>query len=190
MKVTETEILDLKVIEMKRFADERGFFVERFHQGRFAEAGLNIRFVQDNHSRSHPRVLRGLHYQYDQPQGKLVGCVRGRIWDVAVDLRRGSSTFGRHVALELNEDNGLLLWIPAGFAHGFCVLGEESAELIYKVDAFYNPRGEGAIHWADQQLAIQWPIAQSILSSKDHEAPSFAAYCESKLAQTMWWSEH
>src|SRR5947208_15331150 len=128
MQLTALDAEGLLLIELDIYRDSRGFFVERYNRERFHANGMEFDFVQDNHSRSLPGVLRGLHYQYDPPQGKLVGVVRGRIWDVAVDLRPGSPTFGKHAGVELSDENGLLLWIPPGFAHGFCILGDEPAD--------------------------------------------------------------
>ena len=173
MNVVKLSLDGLCLIELKIFRDERGFFVERYNQRDFVEHGLEIRFVQDNHSRSAPGVLRGFHYQTNPPQGKLVGVVRGRIWDVAVDVRKGSPTFGHHYSVELNDKNGQLLWIPSGFAHGFCVLGDEPADVLYKVDALYNPAAERGIHWADPNLKIQWPIAAPLVSERDNQLPAF-----------------
>lgn len=166
----------LRLFTLKVHRDERGFFLERYQQERFRAFGLPD-FCQDNHSRSDPRVLRGLHYQLDPPQGKLVGVIRGRIWDVAVDLRPKSSTFGKIQGIELNDELNQLLWIPAGVAHGFCTLGDQPADVLYKVDAPYNAKGEGGILWSDPDLAIPWPIQNPILSKRDGELEPFAAYC-------------
>jgi dTDP-4-dehydrorhamnose 3,5-epimerase len=163
----ETGLPGAKVIQLTVHGDERGFFVERFQAERFAEHGLPSKFVQDNHSRSAPGVLRGLHYQTTPSQGKLVGCVRGRIWDVIVDIRAASPTFGKHFGVELSDVNGKLLWVPAGFAHGFCVLGTEPADVLYKVDALYNPATEGGICWNDPELGIAWPIESPLVSTRD-----------------------
>jgi dTDP-4-dehydrorhamnose 3,5-epimerase len=182
MTAVELGIDGLLVIELAVHADDRGFFVERFQTDRFAALGLPGRFVQDNHSRSRPRVLRGLHYQCGPAQGKLVGVTRGRVWDVAVDLRPGSPTFGRHAGVELSGENGRLLWVPPGFAHGFCVLGDEPADVLYKVDGAYNPAGEGGVHWADRDLAIRWPVADPVVSPRDHRLESFARYRERPAA--------
>ena len=171
--VTPLHLSGLLLISMPVWHDERGFFMERFHAADFAALGLPVAFVQDNHSRSGPRVLRGLHYQDDPPQGKLVGVTRGRIWDVAVDIRNASPTFGQSVGLEINDTNGLLFWIPAGFAHGFCVLGNEPADVAYKVDAAYNPKGEKGIFWRDADLAIDWPVENPIVSNRDVGLPPF-----------------
>lgn len=176
MRVSELELEGLKLIELTLHGDSRGFFVERFQSEKFLKAGLPTLFVQDNHSRSAPGILRGLHYQTDPAQGKLVGVVRGRIWDVAVDIRPESPTFGKHVGLELSDVNGKLLWIPAGFAHGFCVLGDEPADVLYKVDALYNPKTDGGIMWNDSELQIAWPIKEPLLSERDQKQPRFAAY--------------
>ena len=176
MKVTRLGLEGLLLIELDVHADARGFFVERFHRERFRRHGLPTRFVQDNHSRSLPGVLRGLHFQHTPPLGKLVGVLRGRVWDVAVDIRPDSPTFGRHLGLELNDADGRLLWVPAGFAHGMCVLGGEVADFFYKADEYYNAAGEGGIHWADPELAIPWPLDSPVLSAKDRGLPSFAAY--------------
>jgi dTDP-4-dehydrorhamnose 3,5-epimerase len=176
MKVVPLELSGLMLVELKVHGDARGFFIERFQQEAFCAAGLPDRFAQDNHSRSAPGVLRGLHYQVKPAQGKLVGVVRGRIWDVAVDVRPGSPSFGRHIAIELTDTNGRLLWIPPGFAHGFCVLGDEPADVIYKVDNLYNPAGEGGILWSDAELAIEWPIANPTISARDQTLSTFAQY--------------
>ena len=178
MKVTRLEIEDVLLVELVVHGDARGFFVERFQAERFRDNGLPTTFVQDNHSRSTPGVLRGLHYQHTPAQGKLVGVTRGRIWDVAVDVRPGSPTFGQHVSAELSDMNGRLLWVPPGFAHGYCVLGDEPADLLYKVDALYNPAGEGGISWDDPELAVPWPIADPLVSERDRTMPSFAVYRE------------
>jgi dTDP-4-dehydrorhamnose 3,5-epimerase len=176
MKFTPLEIPGLVLVELKLFGDERGFFVERFQQERFKEAGMPVSFAQDNHSRSAPGILRGLHYQTNPSQGKLVGVIRGRIWDVAVDIRPDSPFFGKSIGVELSDMNGRLLWLPAGFAHGFCVLGNEPADVLYKVDAPYNPKSEGGILWNDPELNIQWPISNPITSARDQKLASFAEY--------------
>ena len=176
MKATSLEIPGLLLVELEVRGDARGFFVERYQQEKFAALGLPDRFVQDNHSRSAPGVLRGLHYQTKPPQGKLVGVVRGRIWDVVVDIRPASATFGKHVGIEISDMNGRLLWVPPGFAHGFCVLGDEPADVFYKVDAFYNPAGEGGIAWNDPDLAIPWPLQSPTISARDQKQSSFAQY--------------
>ncbi len=175
MDIEHCRIEGLKRIRHDVLEDGRGFFVARFHASQFAAAGLPTHFVQDNHSRSNPRVLRGLHFQHSPAQGKIVTVLRGRIWDVAVDMRRDSPTFGQHDAMELNDTNGFSLWIPAGFAHGFCVLGDEPADVLYKVDNYYNPEGEGGIRYDDAALGIAWPVEAPILSERDRTLPGWAA---------------
>jgi len=168
MKVTSTAIPDVLIIEPKVFGDARGFFFESFNQQAFNNAtGLRVNFVQDNHSRSAQGVLRGLHYQLQQPQGKLVRVVRGAVFDVAVDIRQSSPTFGQWVGVELSEDNHKQLWVPAGFAHGFLVLSE-SADFLYKTTDYYAPAHERCIAWNDTEVGIVWPsdIAPQ-LSAKD-----------------------
>lgn len=179
MKIIDCPIAGLKIIQLDVHGDARGFFIERFHAKRFLDAGLPHVFLQDNHSRSAPRTLRGLHYQYAPSQGKLVGVARGRVLDVAVDIRPQSPTFGRHQALELTAENGLLLWIPAGFAHGFCVIDDEPADLLYKVTAVYNAAGEGGIRFDDPELEIPWPVENAVTSERDRNLPSFADYKKS-----------
>jgi len=170
MKVTPTNIPDVLIIEPKVFGDSRGFFFESFNQQVFNEAvGQDVKFVQDNHSRSAKGVLRGLHYQIQQPQGKLVRVVRGAVFDVAVDLRKSSSTFGQWVGIELSEDNYRQLWVPAGFAHGFVVLSD-SAEFLYKTTDYYTPEFERCIIWNDPDIGIEWPIDdEPQLSGKDQQ---------------------
>lgn len=175
MQVTPTAIPEVLLIEPRVFGDARGFFFESFNQRAFCSAtGLDLHFVQDNHSRSAQGVLRGLHYQVQQPQGKLVRVVRGRVFDVAVDIRRSAPTFGRWVGMELSEENQRQLWVPPGFAHGFLVLSD-SADFLYKTTEYYAPEHERCIAWNDPQLAISWPaeIAPR-LSAKDAVAPAFA----------------
>ena len=167
MKLTRTRIADVAVVEPEVFGDDRGFFMESYHRKKFEEIGLARDFVQDNHSRSARNVLRGLHYQLGQPQGKLVRVVSGSIWDVAVDLRRSSPTFGQWVAEELSEQNKRMLWIPEGFAHGFLVTSA-SADVLYKTTEFYAPQCERSLLWNDPQLAIVWPLSgEPLLSQKD-----------------------
>lgn len=176
MKVTATGIADVLVLEPRVFQDARGFFFESFNQRVFTEAtGVDVRFVQDNQSRSGPGVLRGLHYQMVQPQGKLVRVARGAVFDVAVDLRRSSPTFGRWVGLELSEENRRQLWIPAGFAHGFQVLGA-SADVLYKTTDYYAPGHECCIAWDAPELAIAWPGRKPpVLSEVDRRGVPFSA---------------
>ncbi len=187
MQVTDTPLEGLKIVELKVFSDSRGFFMERFNKRVFAEAGLPTEFVQDNHSKSQPGVLRGVHYQHNRPQGKMVGCISGAIFDVAVDLRCNSKTRGQYFGLELTEGSGKMLWVPAGFAHGFCVIGPKEAHVIYKVTEFYNPPGENAILWNDPELRIDWPVTEPLLSPKDGVAGSYRDYLQSDLAQKLWW---
>ncbi|GGX91420.1 dTDP-4-dehydrorhamnose 3,5-epimerase [Vogesella alkaliphila] len=172
----ETGLSGLWLIEPRIHGDERGFFYESFHQQQFdAAIGHHVEFVQDNHSRSSRGVLRGLHYQLPpQAQGKLVRCVAGEVFDVAVDLRRGSATFGRHFGIVLSAANHRQLWIPEGFAHGFVTLSEH-AELLYKTTAYWSPQHERALRWDDPQLAIAWPLRDGLqLSAKDLAAPLLA----------------
>ena len=178
MKIITTPISDLAIVELAVFGDSRGFFVERYSHAKFRDLGLPTDFVQDNHSRSAPGVLRGLHYQTGPAQGKLVGVTRGRVWDVAVDIRPGSPTYGQHHGVELTGENGLLFWIPPGFAHGFCVVGDEPADMLYKVTGLYNKAGDGGIKWDDAELNVPWPVerAQAIISDRDKAQPSFADY--------------
>ena len=168
MKVTPTSIPDVLIIEPRVFGDARGFFYESFNQQAFNEAtGTNCKFVQDNHSRSGKGVLRGLHYQVEQPQGKLVRVVRGAVFDVAVDIRKGSPTFGKWEGLELSEDNHKQLWIPPGFAHGFLVLSD-TADFLYKTTDYYAPEHERCIVWDDADIGVDWPLAnEPSLSAKD-----------------------
>jgi dTDP-4-dehydrorhamnose 3,5-epimerase len=167
MNIKKTKLPEVVVLEPKVFGDERGFLLESYNQKSFEAIGLGRNFVQDNHSRSVRNVLRGLHYQLGQPQGKLVRVVTGAIWDVAVDIRRGSSTFGQWVAEELSAENKKMFWVPEGFAHGFIVISD-SADVLYKVTAFYAPSCERSLLWNDPQLGITWPLSgEPILSQKD-----------------------
>ncbi|MBV2193781.1 MAG: dTDP-4-dehydrorhamnose 3,5-epimerase [Azonexus sp.] len=174
MKATPTRIPDVLLIEPKVFGDDRGFFFESFNRRAFHEAtGLNVDFVQDNHSKSARNVLRGLHYQLAQPQGKLVRVTQGEVFDVAVDIRKGSSTYGQWVGEILSAENKKQLWIPAGLAHGFVVLSE-TAEFLYKTTDYYAPQHERCIAWNDPDLAIAWPIeGQPLLSAKDAAGAAF-----------------
>lgn len=170
MKIVRTEIPDVLIIDPKVFGDDRGFFFESFNQRQFAAlTGCHAEFVQDNHSKSAKNVLRGLHYQLEQPQGKLVRVVTGKVYDVAVDVRKTSPTFGKSVSLELSAENKRMLWIPKGFAHGFLVLSE-SAEFLYKTTDYYLPESERCIRWNDPALDIKWPISGTpLLSAKDKD---------------------
>jgi dTDP-4-dehydrorhamnose 3,5-epimerase len=173
MQVIETEIPGLVIIEPKLVSDPRGFFLETFQAERYRSWGINRPFVQDNLSRSAFRVLRGLHLQNPKAQGKLVTVLRGRVLDVAVDVRLGSPTFGRHIAIELSEDNRRQLWVPRGFAHGFVVLSE-TADFFYKCDELYSPSDEIAIRYNDPTIGIKWGIETPKLSGKDAQAPLLA----------------
>ncbi|MFT3813717.1 MAG: dTDP-4-dehydrorhamnose 3,5-epimerase [Acidovorax sp.] len=175
MQATRLAIPDVVLLEPKVFGDARGFFFESFNQQAFNQAtGTNHQFVQDNHSRSAQGVLRGLHYQIQQPQGKLVRVVRGKVFDVAVDIRKDSPTFGQWVGAELSEDNHHQLWVPPGFAHGFVVLSE-TADFLYKTTDYYAPQHERCIAWNDPQLAIDWRYAgEPQLSAKDRAGRAFA----------------
>ncbi|MDF9618251.1 dTDP-4-dehydrorhamnose 3,5-epimerase [Pseudomonas entomophila] len=168
MNIVKTAIPEVLIIEPKVFGDDRGFFFESFNAREFAEkAGFEAAFVQDNHSRSQRGVLRGLHYQIDNPQGKLVRVVQGEVLDVAVDIRRSSKTFGKWVATRLSAKDHTQFWIPPGFAHGFLVLSE-TADFLYKTTDYYNPKAERCIRWDDPELAIEWGLeAEPILSAKD-----------------------
>lgn len=170
MNVVSTKLHDCVIIEPKVFGDERGFFLETFQAERYAElAGITLPFVQDNHSRSSSAVLRGLHYQKTKPQGKLVRVVRGEVYDVAVDIRHGSPTFGQWEGIILSEENKRQFWVPPGFAHGFLVLSD-TADFEYKCTDYYDPADEGSVLWNDPDLDIPWPIATPILSIKDASA--------------------
>jgi len=177
MNVIRTRIPEVLVLEPKVFGDARGFFFESFNQQAFDEAcGTGFQFVQDNHSRSARNVLRGLHYQIQQPQGKLVRVVRGAVFDVAVDIRRASATFGQWVGMELSEENQRQMWVPPGFAHGFLVLSE-SADFLYKTTDYYAPQYERCIAWDAPELAIDWPVTDGlpVLSAKDKLGVSLSA---------------
>ncbi|OSM95421.1 dTDP-4-dehydrorhamnose 3,5-epimerase [Lonsdalea populi] len=173
MKIIDTAIPDVKIIEPAVFGDERGFFVETWHQKKFEEqvAKRPCSFVQDNHSKSRQGILRGLHYQTENTQGKLVRVVSGEVFDVAVDIRKGSSTFGQWVGTFLSAENKRQLWVPEGFAHGFYVTSEE-AEFVYKCTDYYNPAAEHSILWNDSAIGIDWPIQNGnvVLSAKDEQA--------------------
>ncbi|MEX1199292.1 MAG: dTDP-4-dehydrorhamnose 3,5-epimerase [Methylophaga sp.] len=174
MKITSTNIPDVKIIEPRVFGDERGFFMETWNEKAFREAGIDATFVQDNHSRSVKHTLRGLHYQIKQPQGKLVRVTQGEVFDVAVDLRLGSDSFGKWVGEYLSEENKRMLWVPPGFAHGFLVISD-TADFQYKCTDFYAPEYERCIVWNDPELGIDWEIKDInsvILSEKDQQGRS------------------
>ncbi|MDA8796833.1 dTDP-4-dehydrorhamnose 3,5-epimerase [Luminiphilus sp.] len=170
MKISHSKLEGCVIIEPRIFGDERGFFLETFQAVRYEqEAGIDLPFVQDNHSRSARGVLRGLHFQKTKPQGKLVRVVRGEVYDVAVDIRKGSATFGEWEGVILSEDNKKQFWVPPGFAHGFVVLSV-TADFEYKCTDYYDPSDEGSILWSDPDLDIPWPIANPVLSTKDESA--------------------
>jgi dTDP-4-dehydrorhamnose 3,5-epimerase len=170
MKVTPTTLPEVLLLEPAVFGDDRGFFLESYQARRYAEAGISASFVQDNQSRSTRGTLRGLHFQEPQAQGKLVSVLQGAVYDVVVDIRRGSPRFGQWVGIELSGRTHQQLWIPPGFAHGFCVTSE-SADFFYKCTAYYAPEHERGIAWNDPDLAIPWPIKAPLLSRKDAAAP-------------------
>ena len=170
MLVHATTLKDCVIIEPRMFGDNRGFFFETFSKQRYLEeAGIALEFVQDNHSRSAKGVLRGLHFQKTKPQGKLIRVVRGCVFDVAVDIRPKSVTFGQWISVELSEQNKKQLWVPPGFAHGFTALSNDT-ELEYKCTAYYDPEDEDSILWSDPELSIPWPVTKPILSAKDADA--------------------
>jgi len=179
MQIEDTALAEVKIIRPVRHGDSRGFFSEVWNAEAMTAAGLELNFVQDNHVLNGPRgVVRGLHLQVDpDPQGKLVRCCRGAILDVAVDVRKGSATFGRHVAVELSGENWAQLWVPPGFAHGYCTL-TDAAEVLYKVTGRYNPAAERGIRFDDPEIAIDWPVARgdAVLSDKDRGLPSLAEF--------------
>ena len=170
MNVIETALPGVLIIEPKAFGDHRGFFLETFQVERYREAGITLPFVQDNHSRSQRGVLRGLHFQRTRPQGKLVSVSRGAVYDVAVDIDPASATYGQFVGVELNDDNHRQMWVPPGYAHGFCVLSEV-ADFQYKCTDFYFPADEGGLAWNDPDVGISWPIEAPQLSAKDANNP-------------------
>jgi len=173
LKVIETSLPGVLLLEPKVFGDERGFFMETYHVERFREIGIGAPFVQDNHSRSARGVLRGLHFQEPKAQGKLVRCPRGALFDVAVDIRRSSPHFGKWYCTELSEENKRMLWVPPGFAHGFCAL-TDIAELVYKCTELFDASADRAIAWNDPAIGIEWPISDPVLSAKDAAAPTLA----------------
>ena len=166
MKCTALELEGLLLIELDVHGDSRGFFVERFHKDKFKELNIPIDIFQINHSRSAANTLRGLHYQTNPDQGKLIGVSSGKIWDVAVDIRKDSPSYGKHFGVELTDTNGKLLWVPAGFAHGFCSL-EDKTDVLYYVDSPYTPENEGGIMWDDPNLNIPWPVKNPNTSKRD-----------------------
>ncbi|HET6632066.1 MAG TPA: dTDP-4-dehydrorhamnose 3,5-epimerase [Rhodanobacteraceae bacterium] len=180
MRRIDTDLPGVCVIEPQVHGDARGWFYESFHAGKFAEMGIEARFVQSNVSRSARGVLRGLHYQWPQPQGKLVSVLEGEVYDVAVDIRRGSPTFGRWAAAVLSGDNKRLFWVPEGFAHGFAVLSE-MALFAYQCTALYDPQADAAIRWNDADIGIDWPLSEPQLSARDAAAPFLADVAPDRL---------
>lgn len=180
--ITDLPLIGLKLVEIKLFQDDRGFFTEWYQEDRFTKAGITSKFIQDNYSLSKPGVVRGLHYQSQPSQGKLVGVLRGKIFDVVVDLRSQSSTYGQWYGLELSDTNGKLLYIPPGFAHGFSVMGSEEASVMYKVDAPYSPSSESGIRYNDPTLKIEWPKhSEFTVSAKDQVLPGFGEYSQNPI---------
>ena len=180
MRIVQTALPGCVVIEPAVHGDSRGYFYESFHAQKFAEAGLDLRFVQTNVSRSARGVLRGLHYQWPNPQGKLVSVVEGEVYDVAVDIRHGSPTFGRWAAAILSAENKRHFWIPEGFAHGFAVLSE-FATFTYQCTALYDHAADAGIRWNDADIAVDWPISAPLLSDKDERAPFLRDLARQKL---------
>ncbi len=178
----KTAIPEVLICELEIFSDQRGFFVETFHREKYATGGMSKPFVQDNYSHSIQTTLRGLHYQLHQPQAKLVSAIRGFIFDVAVDIRRGSPTFGKWVGTILSEENGRQLYIPEGFAHGFCVLSD-SADVLYKCTNFYAPDDEYGILWSDPAIDIEWPIKNPLISTKDQQNKALVDMPPEKLPE-------
>jgi dTDP-4-dehydrorhamnose 3,5-epimerase len=174
MKIISEHLNGLKLIQLDIFNDDRGFFVERYAEKKFASIGLPTNFVQDNFSHSKAGVIRGLHFQRSPDQAKLVGCTRGKILDVAVDIRKDSKTFGKYFAVQLSGTNGQMLYVPAGFAHGFSAL--EESDVLYKVDGLYNKEGEGGIIYNDADININWGVKTPIVSGKDLQLGTFQAY--------------
>ncbi|CAI0781301.1 dTDP-4-dehydrorhamnose 3,5-epimerase [Serratia proteamaculans] len=173
MRVIETQVAGVKLIEPKVFGDHRGFFMETFQKSRYQELlGIDAEFVQDNHSRSSQGVLRGLHFQTAKPQGKLVRCVRGEVYDVVVDIRSDSPTFKKWVGVYLSEDNKNQLWVPPGLAHGFVVVSD-SADFEYKCTDYYDPSNEGCLLWNDPEVGVDWPVSEPLLSPKDLQGKLF-----------------
>ncbi|OPZ09399.1 MAG: dTDP-4-dehydrorhamnose 3,5-epimerase [candidate division BRC1 bacterium ADurb.BinA292] len=175
MQLERTPIDGLLILRPKVFQDHRGFFLESYNERRFRELGIELPWVQDNHARSVKNTVRGLHFQRGAGQDKLLRCVRGRVWDVAVDLRPGSRTFGEWFGMELSEDNFAMLLIPAGFAHGYAVLSDVG-EVIYKCSRVYDPALEDGVRWDDPRIGVQWPVAEPILSERDRTAQTLDEY--------------
>lgn len=182
MKIIQTPLPGVIVLEPERYGDARGFFLETYRADSFKKAGINLPFVQDNHSRSARGILRGLHYQLIQPQGKLVRVTRGEVFDVAVDIRRGSPTFGQWYGAILDEESMRMMYVPPGFAHGFVVLSDV-ADFLYKCTDYYHPESEQGILWSDPQIGIQWPITEVQLSDKDKSSPLLSEQPEELLPE-------
>ena len=182
MKIKQTSIKDLFIIEPTVFRDTRGYFLETFHNTQYEQSGIVCNFVQDNFSFSVKHVLRGLHFQMKKPQAKLVQVVSGHVYDVAVDIRPGSSTFGKWEGVHLTDRNNLQLFIPEGFAHGFCVLSN-TAHFLYKCSDFYDPSDEYGILWSDPDISINWPVKNPILSEKDSKLPRLSEIFQNKQGQ-------
>jgi len=180
LKRIDTDLRGCCIVEPAVFGDARGFFYESFNAEKFARIGIEARFVQSNVSRSVKGVLRGLHYQWPNPQGKLVGVLEGEVYDVAVDIRRGSPTFGRWAAAMLSAENKRQFWIPEGFAHGFCVVSDY-ATFVYQCTALYDRAADAGVRWNDADLAIDWPVSEPLLSDKDKAAPFLADVPDDKL---------
>ena len=180
MKATQTSLPGVLVVEPQVFKDPRGFFYESYNEAKYAKIGIHASFVQNNVSRSAKGVLRGLHYQWPNPQGKLVSVLDGEVYDVAVDIRRGSPTFGQWASVMLTAENNRHLWIPAGFAHGFCVLSEH-ATFTYQCTTLYDPAADSAICWNDADIGVDWPISQPLISDKDAKAPLLADVAADRL---------
>ncbi len=170
-KVTKTKLDGVLIIEPRVFGDKRGFFMETYNKEEFKKLGIDVDFVQDNHSKSKKNVLRGLHFQKKFPQGKLVRVIVGKVFDVVVDLRKGSPTFGQWTGIELTAENKKMFWVPKGFAHGFVTL-EDDTEFVYKCDDLYHPEDEGGLLWNDPEVGIKWPTDNPLLSDKDQKFPT------------------
>lgn len=183
VKYTDTSLPGVLIVEPVVFTDDRGFFLETYHQKKYAETGIDSTFVQDNRSHSRRGVLRGLHYQLRYPQGKLVCVMRGEIFDVAVDIRRGSPTFGKWEGVYLSSENNRQIFVPEGYAHGFCVVSE-TADVLYKCTDFYHPNDEFGILWSDPTIGIAWPTTAPVLSAKDSQYPKLSDIAEAFLPST------
>lgn len=180
MKIVKTSLVGVNILEPKVFGDRRGFFMETYHRRRYQDSGVPAQFVQDNLSFSRRGILRGLHYQLPHEQAKLVQVLQGDVFDVAVDIRRGSPTFGQWTAVRLSAENKRQLFIPEGFAHGFCVLSE-TALFLYKCSDFYHPECEGGVLWCDPQLGMDWPLKDPVLSDKDRSYLTIGDIAENRL---------